>query len=169
MAYYKEMVPFLKSLGVKCPITGTNQDWSDASSAANSICETMTRNNYWNLAVASGGKVSFGAQPLVWSKLTDQGNNPIANVASSSVAGKPMLMPEMNFPWPNEWRAECLPLMASYARLQDWDGIVFFNYEPGATTLTPLSQQLRSGSLEPGAVGCLNSAARRYCLGSQHR
>ncbi|MDH7570959.1 MAG: hypothetical protein QHJ73_15390, partial [Armatimonadota bacterium] len=54
----------------------------------------------------------------------------IANVSSSATAGKPLVVPEFNCPWPNEWRAECLPMMAAYGRLQDWDGLLFFAYQP---------------------------------------
>ena len=41
-----------------------------------------------------------------------------------------MISPEFNFPFPNEFRAECLPLMASYGSLQDWDGLLLFAYDP---------------------------------------
>ncbi len=133
--YYKEMTSHLKSIGLKCPITGTNQDFSDASNAANGVCEATTRNNYWCLSNASSGKVNYINDPMVRSNIAKRAN-PIANVASSTVNGKPMLMPELNFPWPNEWRAECLPLMASYAMLQDWDGLLYFNYAADANALT---------------------------------
>lgn len=136
VAYYETMIAHLKSLDVKCLITGTNQDFSDASNAANAVAPLMTRNNYWCLASAKKpNTVFFANKPMVLCDLTKQ-SNPVANVASSSVAGKPMFMPEMNFPWPNEFRTECLPIMASYARLQDWDGFLYFNYEAGTEMLS---------------------------------
>jgi len=68
-------------------------------------------------------------------------DNPITEVASSSVVGKPMIVPEFNFPWPNEYRAEALPLMAAYACLQDWDGLLFFAYDPGQQPLSWFGNQ----------------------------
>jgi hypothetical protein len=47
VAYYDEMKAHLRDLGLKCPITGTNQDFSDASNLANARLDFMARNNYW--------------------------------------------------------------------------------------------------------------------------
>ncbi len=126
VAYYDEMRAHLRGLGVKCPITGTNQDFSDASNLANARCDAMTRNNYWlHPNVRAKPFLRYVNRPMVRADIAAEGN-PVAEIASSTVAGKPMIVPEFNFPWPNEWRAECLPLMAAYGRLQDWDGLLYF-------------------------------------------
>jgi len=83
---------------------------------------------------------TFRNLPLVGSDLAATAN-PIVEVASSTVAGKPMISPEFNFPWPNEHRAECLPLMAAYACLQDWDGLLFYNYRPDRQPLEMFGSQ----------------------------
>ena len=41
---------------------------------------------------------------------------------------KPFVVSEFNQPHPNRLGAEILPLMAAFARLQDWDGLYFFDY-----------------------------------------
>jgi hypothetical protein len=129
VAYYTEMTQHLRGLGLKCLITGTNQDFSDASNRANALCQAMTRNNYWchpNLHVKPF--IRFRNLSMLSSNIP-RSATPIANIASSTVAGKPMISPEFNFPWPNEFRAESLPVTMAYASLQDWDGMLFFTYE----------------------------------------
>ena len=141
VAYYDQMVEHLRSLGLKCPITGTNQDFSDASNRANARCDFMSRNNYWcHPNVDAKPYQRFRNLAVVNSDMTTTAN-PVANVASSTVVGKPMIVPEYNFPWPIEYRAECLPLMAAYGRLQDWDGLLFFCYHPDRDALGNFASQ----------------------------
>ena len=140
-AYYDEMSAHLRSIGLRCPITGTNQDFSDAGNRANAVCDVMTRNNYWCHPNRHAKPfVRFSNAGLVASNIAME-PNPIANVCSSTVAGKPMVSPEFNSPWPNEWRAELLPLMVAYGRLQDWDGLLYFAYSPEQTELAFFGNQ----------------------------
>jgi hypothetical protein len=54
------------------------------------------------------------------------------NLAATRVAGKPFTVTEYNHAAPNEWQAECVPMIASYAALQDWDGVFLFAYSHDA-------------------------------------
>lgn len=140
-SYYGRMREHLESIGVKVPITGTNQTFCPASNYADAVNEFMSRNNYWlHPNVRAKPMFTFHNLPLVGSDLSAT-SNPIVEVASSAVAGKPMIVPEFNFPWPNEHRAECLPLMAAYACLQDWDGLLFYNYRPDRKQLEMFGSQ----------------------------
>ena len=49
-------------------------------------------------------------------------------LAATRVAGKPFTVTEYNHPAPNDWQAECMPMIATYAALQDWDGVFLFDY-----------------------------------------
>ncbi|NUQ00945.1 MAG: hypothetical protein HUU35_13945, partial [Armatimonadetes bacterium] len=140
--YYRAIVAHLRALGLKCPITGTNQDFSDASNRVNATCDFTSRNNYWcHPDVDAKPFMRYDNAPMVRSEILRR-SNPVAEVASSSAVGKPMIVPEFNYPWPNEWRAECLPLMACYGRLQDWDGLLYFAYgRPDDSLLSSFGNQ----------------------------
>jgi len=139
--YYQRMRGHLKSLGVKVPITGTNQTFCPASNFADACNDFLSRNNYWlHPNVRAKPFVTFRNLAVVRSDLAKT-SNPITEIASSSVVGKPMISPEFNFPWPNEFRAECLPLMTAYACFQDWDGLLFFSYRPGGEALEHFGNQ----------------------------
>ena len=132
VAYYTEMTEHLRKLGLKCLITGTNQDFSDAGNRANASCQAMTRNNYWCHPNTHAKPFNRFRNLAVLGSPVCSTATPVANIASSTVAGKPMISPEFNFPWPNQFRAECLPMMMAYASLQEWDGMLFFAYETRA-------------------------------------
>lgn len=141
IAYYDQMIEHLRGLGLKCPITGTNQDFSDAGNLANAYCDFTSRNNYWlHPDVRAKPFQRFRNLAMINSDIVRVGN-PVAEIASSSVVGKPMIVPEFNFPFPNEYRAECLPLMAAYGRLQDWDGLLYFAYSPTRPQLENFGNQ----------------------------
>jgi hypothetical protein len=133
--YYEQMRGHLKPIGIRVPITGTNQTFCPASNYADAINDFMSRNNYWcHPDVHAQPFFRFRNLSMLESELPKT-NNPVVEVASSSVVGKPILVPEFNFPWPNEFRAEGLPLMTAYGCLQDWDGILLFAYQPKRQTL----------------------------------
>jgi hypothetical protein len=134
-SYYERMHKHLKTIGVKVPITGTNQTFCPASVYADSVADFMSRNNYWQHPnVHAQPFFTFHNRAMLASDLATT-SNPVTEVASSTAAGKPMIVPEFNFPWPNEFRAEGLLLMTAYGCLQDWDGLLFFAYSPGHKTL----------------------------------
>lgn len=133
--YYGQMRARLKEIGIKVPITGTNQTFCPASNFADAANDFMSRNNYWcHPNVHAEPFFTFRNLAMVNSDVPST-TNPVVEVASSSVAGKPMIVPEFNFPWPIEYRAEGLLLMTAYACLQDWDGLLFFTYNPDRNTL----------------------------------
>jgi len=53
----------------------------------------------------------------------------IQKLARSAAVGKPFTVSEVNHPAPSEYSAEMIPILASYAALQDWDGIFFYTWE----------------------------------------
>ena len=139
--YYGQMRDHLRRIGLRVPITGTNQTFCPASAYSDSVNDFMSRNNYWQHPnVHAKPFVTFRNVSVLDSDLAAT-SNPVTEVASSSVAGKPMIVPEYNFPWPNEYRSECLPLMAAYACLQDWDGMLFFAYRPEGRALEHFANQ----------------------------
>jgi hypothetical protein len=56
------------------------------------------------------------------------GSDVLTNLAMMRVAGKAYTISEYNHPAPNDYRAECMPMLAAFAALQDWDGVFEFDY-----------------------------------------
>ena len=52
----------------------------------------------------------------------------LIDLARYRIEGKPYTISEYNHPAPGDYRAECTPLLATFAALQDWDAIYLFDY-----------------------------------------
>ena len=67
--------------------------------------------------------------PMV-SELAHGGGGTLRDLAEYRVAGKPYTVSEYNHPAPSDYRAECLPELATFAAFQDWDAVYLFDYGP---------------------------------------
>ena len=132
-AYFGEMRRFLKEdIGVKCPITGTI-GLGPLGTLSQSHMDFVDAHAYWDhpsfphrqwdqkdWLIHNTAMVDSPAGATLW------------GLAATRVPGKPFTVTEYNHAAPNEWQAECLPIIASYAALQDWDGIFLFAYSHNA-------------------------------------
>jgi len=91
----------------------------------------------------------------------------IQKLARSAVAGKPLTVSEVNHPWPSgDYGAEMIPILASYAALQDWDGIYFYTYEPKVRgKWTPLVTGEFDIALDPAKIAQMPAGAMIFLRG----
>jgi hypothetical protein len=124
--FHADMRRFLKDeIGVKVPIVPTadhtyfmaNQPLMRTALAA----DLLDAHVYWQHPAIYGRR----NEPMV--------NAPelsiIQKLARSAAVGKPFTVSEVNHPFPSDYGAEMIPILASYAALQDWDGIFFYTFE----------------------------------------
>ncbi len=140
--YYRQMRRHLKeTIGVRVPITGTNQVFVLRDTEINARdSDFISRNQYWrHPSVRAKPFMRFSNMPMVRSDLTTR--TPLTVIAGSSVVGKPTVLAEFNYPWPNEYRGEGLLLGTAYACLQDWDAVLLFSFKPNDPTLTTFRSQ----------------------------
>lgn len=118
--YFEEMYAFLRSIGVKIPITGTNWSRNTSVLMAMENMDFTDSHAYWNHPRRDG---SVKNTPLVNAPRTI-----CMWLAFNRVHGKPFFVSEWDEPYPNEWRAE-LPLhMAYIGALQGWGGLTVYTY-----------------------------------------
>jgi hypothetical protein len=77
----------------------------------------------------------YWQHPSIWgARNTPMVNDPlhstVVKLTRSVFASKPFVVSEVNHPQPNEYLSEMIPILASYAAFQDWDGIFFYSFEP---------------------------------------
>jgi len=118
--YYQEMHSFLKGLGLKCPVTGSNhwtQDLADLH--VNARLDYVDRHSYWTHPEHEFNYIKgqgIQARPMVKSGWGGH----IGEDAARRVFGKPYTISEWHNPLPNPYRAEGTPIMAAYASLHGW-------------------------------------------------
>ncbi|MGQ9696700.1 MAG: hypothetical protein ACUVRO_01740, partial [Armatimonadota bacterium] len=122
---YQEIHNYLRSIGVRVPITGSNhwENWA-ADVLSNAQLDYLDRHYYWDHP--QGGYAptnTFNNTPMLMSPLSS-----LIQLGKQRVAGKPFIVTEWNDCWINEYIAEGPILVAAYACLQDWDGVLQFDF-----------------------------------------
>ncbi len=160
--YLKQMVTFLRSLGVQVPITAvTEPDSPPSLLAAADALDFITGNYYYAHPVYKdtyppGVKGTFEVSNM----LATYGPDTAARrLCGSRVAGKPLVMREWNCCWPNPYRAAGLVEAAALAAQQDVDAMILFSYytQPQTMTLSPFDL-----SRDPSLWGLVALAGEVY-------
>ena len=126
--YFKDMYRYAKEeLGVKALVLGTIVGCSTPNTMAE--LDVVDTHAYWHHPSFPG--VAWDSsnwyvtnEPMV--NFLDDSS--ISWLALKRVYGKPHLVTEYNHPAPNVYDAETAVTLATYAALQDWDGIFLFDY-----------------------------------------
>ncbi len=126
MAYYQEMYDYMRSIGVKIPITGTN--WMH-NSHANAVAEKDMdfadgHHYYYDWRWGEDEKLCTNAQINGYKHI-------MANLGAQRVNNKPYFVSEWDMPWPNSYRAESPIYYAAVSALQDWSGMAIHTYAYG--------------------------------------
>ncbi len=126
---YAEMVAFVRSLGVSCPLSDQNMGSSPKLATMRRLYDYVDNHGYsshprfaatsWQLPSLLAQKSAINRSPLPW------------NLAASRLFGKPFTVTEFDYAKPNRFRAEGPALIGAYAGLQGWDALYQFAYSHG--------------------------------------
>ena len=114
--YADGMRHFLKDdLGLRALVTCSQSIWGGLSGVYRESASDFSDNHgYWD-----------PLDSLVPSLDTA---GPLLSLAQSRLAGEPYSVSEYNHPFPREYQAECVPLLASVGAFQDWDVLNLHEY-----------------------------------------
>lgn len=121
---YQKCKAFLRELGVKALLTDANAGNAVGQALLRDELDYVDNHEYWDHPKFVDG---YGQVQSNTSAIRDGVAVPI-NMAPTRVFGKPFMITEYNFVYPNHYRAESGPLVGAYACLQDWDGLYRFDY-----------------------------------------
>ncbi|MBC8080447.1 MAG: beta-galactosidase, partial [Gorillibacterium sp.] len=135
IAFIEEMKHFLKEeLGLKIPINVSNLPGGIAELSCLNLTEVAENNGYYNHPVGSFSVPTiFHTKEMCVSDPRDVSvkhfmKNLITRLSTGRLAGKPFMVTEWNVCYPTKFRADVILMLASYAALQDWDGLVLYSY-----------------------------------------
>ncbi|MCL2059350.1 MAG: beta-galactosidase [Oscillospiraceae bacterium] len=139
--YVDDMTKFMKDLGVKCCINVSNIPLGVAELEIVAKGDVTEKNVYWNHPQRDQELKGY---PDVFHHLSSYNTSPLPfyegerfesfkmNCISANsfgvVKGKPMVVTEWNVPHPTVFRPDVVMQMACYGALQDWDGMLLFEY-----------------------------------------
>jgi len=133
-AYSDEMRRFLRDeLGFKkANIIDTQISWGGLTGLKREAGSDYADNHaYWQHPSFPGAAWDMknwviGNTPMVGE--FDKGYGELGGLAMYRVAGKPYSISEYNHPAPSDYRAEMMPLLSTFAGIQDWDIVYAFDY-----------------------------------------
>jgi len=136
--YFREMIDYLRrEVGVKVPVTGTNNYYGLPSLFAQSVADYLDTHGYWDHPTFPGrpwDRLDFRItnRSLVLSPTLLQpsafNSSPILRWTLSAVCDKPLVVSEWNQPFPNAYEYEMPLLVAAYGAFHGWDGLVAYTY-----------------------------------------
>lgn len=134
-AYFDDMRHFIRNdLGCGALVTGTIV-FGPLGLYAQSDMDFIDSHAYWQHPSFPGEPWDQGNWLINQKPMTDYpGEATLFRVAAERLAGKPFTVSEYNHPAPLDAQAECVPIMASFAAAQDWDGIWFYSYSHNGDT-----------------------------------
>lgn len=125
-AFFTEMQAFLRDeIGVKAPIvyTADHSYFIPGQPLLRSTqhADIVDSHVYWQHPAIFGKRNT----PMV----NDPEGSILQRLSRTAMVGKPFTVSEVNEPFPHEYDAEQIPILAAYAALQDWDGVFFYTFE----------------------------------------
>ena len=133
--FFLDMQEYLKrEVGVKVPIVATSVHNGGMSGypllTSTSLLDVVDSHVYWQhpryFVEGPTGKRSFEIRNTPMVNQPEQST--IVTLNRSAFAGKPFTVSEINHPYPNEYGAEGLPIIAAYGAFQDWDGVFWYSF-----------------------------------------
>jgi hypothetical protein len=125
--YYREMTDYMRAIGVKIPITGTNWSSTQDNYLANITTDYLDIHPYfydWHWGEFEKSCMNRS--------VTQEKISYLARGAFMSHANMPTYVSEWDAPWPNEFRADSVLYSAAYGLLQGWSGFAIHTYSYSA-------------------------------------
>jgi hypothetical protein len=170
--YYRDASSYLRGIGIKVPITGSSY-WGTPAADLLSLAGTdfVDRHGYWRSP--QGGYSPVG--PPATTPMVDAPLGSLPELGRQRILGKPFLVSAWGRDPADGMAADSPLLMAAYAALQDWDGVLQYDYSgpdwsPRMTGLLDLGDKPQLWAQYPAAALLFRrgdvSKARELFLGS---
>lgn len=159
--YYRAMGAFLRDeLGVRAPLIGSSDHAHDLSGYgmlwANAELDIIDGHVYWQPPAEERQHSPMVNDPL---------GSTVVQLARTAIAGKPYTVSEVNHPLPHDWACEGIPTLAAYGRLQDWDAVIWYTFEPKVNPAEARAGDPFDLSLDPVKMAQLAAGALLFLRG----
>lgn len=125
---YTELRDFIKGLGVKAILTDINFRQNMSLAEIRKELEYVDIHSYWDLPVILQGSGYNPPYRIKNTSMLDGFHGTHLLSAAHRQQGKPFMMTEFNFCYPNVYRSEGGPVTAALAGLQGWNGVYRYIY-----------------------------------------
>ena len=144
--FYREMYAYMREVGVKIPICGTNWCINGAVTKSNQMVNDYMDSHTYYYDWKWGERVKSCMNKAIT-------HSPTFGMESAGICvralNRPLFVSEWDMPWPNEFRAESSILYAAVGALQGWDGWAIHTYAYGTRLMymNILGKEVSSSSI----------------------
>jgi len=166
-AYFDGMRSYVKNdLGCGALVTGTIV-FGPLGLYAQSDMDYIDSHAYWQHPTFPGRPWDPANWLIEQKPMTDHPDQAtLFRIAAERLADKPFTLSEYNHPAPLDAQAECVPMIASFAAAQDWDGVWLFDYSGSTNAWT---RETMSGFFDidtnPAKWGFMRAGAAMFRFG----
>lgn len=125
-ALYADLSAFVRSLGVTKPLTDMSHRALYVMTLPRNTFDFVENHGYHDHPEFSGA--AFASDTINHNQSVLSNLSELLRYGVPRIFGKPFMLTEWNFCYPNRYRSESGPVVGAYAALQDWDGIFRFEY-----------------------------------------
>jgi len=141
--YTQELSDFLKTdLGVKCPVTFTNNYYGLASIYSQAQADFIDTHYYWGGNINPNATTYFDLVYPNTSMLLDPQNSTLNQMQLCKVKNMPLVLSEYNHPYPYIFQSEAPSLLYAYGSFFDLDGIYWHAYYDWMNRYTQREQDM---------------------------
>lgn len=124
---FEKCATVVRDLGCKAFLTDANMLGQYHMTPARQAMDFVDSHSYWDHPQFPSGKWGLPEKYRNLSGFSETFSVP-RTIMGARQFGKPYMVTEFNFTFPNRYRAEAGPVMGAYAALQDWDGMFRFAF-----------------------------------------
>lgn len=123
--YYEDIISYLRELGVKIPLCGTN--WTECGAVVRAQKDTDYNEGHCYQEWLPYARFKEKERPYAEHSLTER-NGIMCPQIYGRLPDKPYFVSEWDIPWPLDCRVEAPLLYASIGCLQEWGGLMIHTY-----------------------------------------
>lgn len=136
-AYFTSMRDHVRSLGVKIPITGTNNTIGSADTWTQAGMDFTSESAQWDF---NGARTGFSYSDSTWVirnySILNYRDQRLNEFSRNALVGKPFIAEGYGHIFPNNHRPEMMIFLPAYAALHGWDGINYYLYNDRNSEVT---------------------------------
>ncbi|MBE5758626.1 MAG: hypothetical protein E7332_01130 [Clostridiales bacterium] len=179
--YYTEISDHVRSLGAKAPINGCNLLHGIADIYSSTLPIDICENNaYYNHPMGGDYKTGLGIRytwhenvatdprKTTYSVFDTRDNHLLQQLAGGSVKGKPYIVNEWNEYGGMPFHSTAFLMQAAYACLQNWDGLMVYNFthsDDHETLVDDFIGSVYDGFNDPSLIGQFGAMATLFLKG----
>lgn len=168
--YFSSMRDYVRSLGVKAPITGTNNTAGSADTWTQTGMDFTSESAQWDY---NGARPGFNYSDSTWVirnySILNYRDQRVNEFSRNAIVGKPFIVEGYGQIFPNRHRPEMMIFLPAYAALHGWDGINYYLYNDRSSEATDrrrfIKDDFSSMIADPSVMALMPQAMQMFRSG----